>query len=100
MTQPIPEANFQVLMSTFATQAAVSLGQIPNPTTNETTEDLIQAKFAVFIDGTLRLLGSILLKAVIIPLIFLYTLVQVGKGLFRGISRSRGNARGIKLSLG
>ena len=42
----------------------------------------IQEKFEAFIGGTLHLLGSILLKAVIIPLLFFYMLVQVGRGLF------------------
>lgn len=47
MTQELPEASFQVLVSTFATQAAMALGQIPNPVTNEAEEDLPQAKFAI-----------------------------------------------------
>ena len=42
-----PEPSFQVLVSTFATQAAVALGQIPNPLTNKTEEDLPTAKFAI-----------------------------------------------------
>ncbi len=45
--------------------------------------ELLQQKFAVFVDGTLRLLGAFLLKTVIIPIVFLYALVQLGKGLFR-----------------
>ncbi len=47
MSQDPPEASFAVLVSTFATQAAVALGQIPNPVTNETEVDLHQAKFAI-----------------------------------------------------
>jgi hypothetical protein len=47
VTQQLPEPNFQVLVSTFATQAAVALGQIPNPVTNKADEDLPQAKFAI-----------------------------------------------------
>jgi len=43
----IPEPTFEVLISTFATQAALGLGQIPNPTTNETSTDLPHAKFAI-----------------------------------------------------
>lgn len=43
----LPEASFQVIVSTFATQAAVGLGQIPNPATGEADEDLPQAKFAI-----------------------------------------------------
>lgn len=46
MTQP-PEADFQIVVSTFATQAAMALGQIPNPITNKTETDLRQAKFAI-----------------------------------------------------
>jgi len=42
-----PEANFQILVSTFATQAAVALGQVPNPATKRTDVDLPQAKFAI-----------------------------------------------------
>ena len=45
--QSLPEASFQVLISTFATQAAVALGQIANPMTNKTEVDLSQAKFAI-----------------------------------------------------
>lgn len=47
MSQELPEPNFQVLVSTFATQAALALGQLPNPVTNEVEEDLQQAKFAI-----------------------------------------------------
>lgn len=47
MTPKTPEPSFQVLVSTFATQAAVALGQIPNPMTNKTEEDLPTAKFAI-----------------------------------------------------
>ena len=47
MTQELPDASFQVLVSTFATQAAMALGQIPNPITNKPDEDLAQAKFAI-----------------------------------------------------
>ena len=47
MDQQLPEPSFQILVSTFATQAMVGLGQMPNPVTNEATEDLGQAKFAI-----------------------------------------------------
>ena len=47
MDQQLPEPSFQIIISTFATQAAVALGQIANPVTNETSEDLEQAKFAI-----------------------------------------------------
>jgi hypothetical protein len=45
--QSLPSPDFQVLVSTFATQAAVALGQIQNPITNKTDVDLSQAKFAI-----------------------------------------------------
>ena len=47
MSQELPPATFEVIISTFATQAAVALGQVANPITNEITEDLEQAKFAI-----------------------------------------------------
>ena len=39
--------SFEVIVSTYATQAAVSLGQIANPMTKKTEVDLPQAKFAI-----------------------------------------------------
>lgn len=45
--EQLPQPNFETLVSTFATQAAVGLGQIANPTTNKTDVDLRQAKFAI-----------------------------------------------------
>ena len=47
VTQETSEPNFQLLVSTFATQAAVGLGQMPNPATDEAGVDLAQAKFAI-----------------------------------------------------
>ena len=47
MTQEAPEPNLQLLVSTFAAQAAVGLGQMPNPATDEAGVDLVQAKFAI-----------------------------------------------------
>jgi len=47
MAQPLPDASFNVLVSTFATQAAVALGQIENPVTKKRENDLRQAKFAI-----------------------------------------------------
>jgi hypothetical protein len=47
VTHDLPDASFQVLVSTFATQAAMALGQIPNPVSNQAEEDLQQAKFAI-----------------------------------------------------
>jgi hypothetical protein len=45
--EQLPDPTFEVLVSTFATQAAVGLGQIANPATNETRIDLPHAKFAI-----------------------------------------------------
>jgi hypothetical protein len=39
--------GFEVIVSTYATQAAVALGQIQNPITKKTEIDLPQAKFAI-----------------------------------------------------
>jgi len=39
--------SFEVIVSTYATQAAVALGQMPNPLTKKTEKDLPQAKFAI-----------------------------------------------------
>ena len=47
MSQEMPPPSLEIIISTFATQAAIALGQIPNPITNETVEDLEQAKFAI-----------------------------------------------------
>ena len=47
MTHEIPPATFQILVSTFATQAAVCLGQLDNPVTNKREVNLPQAKFAI-----------------------------------------------------
>jgi len=47
MSQEFPPPSFDVIISTFATQAAVSLGQVANPVTNKTETDLEQAKFAI-----------------------------------------------------
>ena len=47
MTEELPQPNFQLIVSTFATQGAVALGQIANPATGEKEADLLQAKFAI-----------------------------------------------------
>ena len=43
----------------------------------------LQGKFDAFVDGTLALLGSVLLKSVIIPVVFLYALVALARFGFR-----------------
>ena len=47
MAEHLPPPDFEVIVTTFATQAAMSLGQIKNPMTGETGLDLKQAKFAI-----------------------------------------------------
>ena len=47
MSEEAPTATFEILASTFATQAAIALGQIAHPTTKQTEFDLPQAKFAI-----------------------------------------------------
>lgn len=39
--------SFEVIVSTYATQAAVALGQIENPLTKKKEKDLTHAKFAI-----------------------------------------------------
>ena len=57
--------------------------------------DDLEQRFDEFVDGTLRLLGSVLLKSVIIPLIFLYAILQFARSLFRmapvGVIAPRGD---------
>ena len=48
----------------------------------------LQEKFDAFVDGTLALMGAMLLKALVIPLLFLYLVVVAVRGLFRGITPS------------
>ena len=43
----LPEASFEVLVSRFATEAALALGQIEHPLTKKRETDLPQAKFAI-----------------------------------------------------
>ncbi len=45
--------------------------------------DDLEERFEAFVDGSLRMLGSLRLKSVIIPLIFLYAVVQLARRLFR-----------------
>ena len=55
MNQPVPpDPSLRVIVSTFATQAAVALGQIANPATNETEVDLGRAKFNIDLVQVLR----------------------------------------------
>jgi len=45
--QELPPPTLSIIVSTFATQAAVALGQIDNPVTKKRDVDLGQAKFAI-----------------------------------------------------
>jgi hypothetical protein len=48
------EPDFSFFVTTLALQASISLGQIPNPATNKTEEDLTQAKFLIDTLGMLE----------------------------------------------
>jgi coproporphyrinogen III oxidase-like Fe-S oxidoreductase len=49
-----PEPDFNFFITTLALQASISLGQIPNPATNQKEEDLTQAKFLIDTLGMLK----------------------------------------------
>jgi len=49
-----PEPDFNFFITTLALQASISLGQVPNPATNKTEEDLVQAKFLIDTLGVLQ----------------------------------------------
>jgi len=42
-----PEPDFAFFITTLTLQASISLGQVPNPATNQKEEDLSQAKFII-----------------------------------------------------
>lgn len=42
-----PDPDFSFFISTLSLQASIALGTIPNPATNQTEEDLTQAKFLI-----------------------------------------------------
>lgn len=48
------EPDFNFFITTLALQASISLGQVPNPATNKTEEDLTQAKFIIDTLGMLK----------------------------------------------
>ena len=48
-----PEPDFNFFVTTLALQAAIALGQVPNPATDKKEEDLTQAKFLVDTLGVL-----------------------------------------------
>jgi hypothetical protein len=45
--QELPAASFEMLVTTFATEAMVALGQLPNPFTNEHTLSFEHAKYTI-----------------------------------------------------
>jgi len=49
-----PEPNFGFFITTLSLQASIALGQLANPATNKTEEDLIQAKFLIDTLGMLE----------------------------------------------
>ena len=51
---PFPEASFAVLISSFATQVYIFLGEIDNPMTGNRERDLDQAKFTIDLLEVLR----------------------------------------------
>ena len=49
-----PNPDFSFFVTTISLQATISLGQIPNPATSKTEEDLVQAKFLIDTLGMLQ----------------------------------------------
>jgi hypothetical protein len=49
-----PEPDFSFFITTLSLQAAISLGDVPNPATNQKEEDLNQAKFIIDTLGMLQ----------------------------------------------
>jgi len=49
-----PNPDFSFFVTTISLQASISLGQIANPATNKTEEDLVQAKFLIDTLGMLQ----------------------------------------------
>ena len=49
-----PEPDFSFFITTLALQASISLGQVPNPATNQKEENLAQAKFLIDTLGMLK----------------------------------------------
>lgn len=52
LKQPTPD--FKFFVTTFAMQASIALGHMPNPVTDKVEEDLIQAKFLIDTLGMLQ----------------------------------------------
>lgn len=43
----LPQANFEMLVSTFASEALIALGQVPNPINNEYTISWEHARYTI-----------------------------------------------------
>ena len=46
-TQELPPASFEMLVSTFASEALIALGQVPNPINNEYTLSWEHARYTI-----------------------------------------------------
>jgi hypothetical protein len=51
---PMPDASFELLLTTLATEALVALGQVPHPVTGKTQVERNQAKFLIDTVDVLR----------------------------------------------
>lgn len=49
-----PQPDFSFFVTTLSLQASIALGQIANPATSKTEEDLVQAKFLIDTLGMLQ----------------------------------------------
>jgi len=49
-----PEPDFNFFITTLALQASISLGVVPNPSSNKSEEDIFQAKFLIDTLGMLK----------------------------------------------
>lgn len=49
-----PEPDFNFFITTLSLQASIALGQVANPVTNKTEEDITQAKFLIDTLGMLK----------------------------------------------
>ena len=49
-----PNPDFNFFVTTLSLQASIALGQIANPATSKTEEDLVQAKFLIDTLGMLQ----------------------------------------------
>lgn len=51
---PLPAPSFHILVSQWATQALIALGEVPDPVTQKRQTDLAHAKFAIDMLGILE----------------------------------------------